>query len=42
LSDGAAREEIGKAARERIIANFSEERMIGSYLDLYREVMSEN
>jgi glycosyltransferase involved in cell wall biosynthesis len=42
LGDAALRKQLGKTARERVTANFTEARMIGSYLDLYREAMDEN
>ena len=36
---GAKRRQLGKAARERVIANFTEAEMIRRYLELYREVL---
>ena len=38
---GELRRQLGKGARERVIENFTEARMVRSYFDLYREVLDE-
>jgi len=42
LADGALRRQLGQAARERVLAHFTEARMVRSYLDLYREIIDED
>jgi glycosyltransferase involved in cell wall biosynthesis len=39
VADAALRVRLGKSARERVIDNFSEERMVSRYLALYEEVL---
>ena len=39
IADAALRVRLGKAAREQVIENFSEERMVNRYLALYEEVL---
>jgi len=39
LADPALRARLGSAARARVIENFTEERMIARYLEVYREVL---
>jgi len=42
LADWALMRETGAAARERVIREFSADRMLRRYLELYREVLDEN
>jgi glycosyltransferase involved in cell wall biosynthesis len=42
LGDEELRIRLGRAARQRVIENFTEERMIARYLELYRDVIREN
>jgi glycosyltransferase involved in cell wall biosynthesis len=42
LGDTGLRRKLGQAARDRVLAHFTEARMVRSYLDLFREVIDEN
>jgi glycosyltransferase involved in cell wall biosynthesis len=39
IGDAGLRQRLGIAARERVLAHFTEARMVASYLDLYQEVI---